>query len=352
MYKAISRHLKPFFFCFAVALLLSLVTATAQASTAAAPVTQSGDCRIAVQPGWSPHRAQPEDTLASLAARSGVTVEDLMQANCLEGEEIEAGALILTPKLGPPVPTATPTTPPTATAVAQPTATETTMPTTMPTEAPTKALIVVVEESTVTPVAAEEAASTPMATATQQEVADTSDIDEEEPTPTATVEATATAEEDAAPIVVGTNNTTPPTSPIGTNGLITLSLLIMGAVSALFFALQPRPKKGPTVLASEHTVQQPERGNFGMAGNFAFLIGGFVVGVVVFPMLQMPSFTTIPTWLSAGAAVALIALLALKEIFLGAMEWSGLNRALNLGIAPLLMIFLLSVASKFAGMVQ
>jgi hypothetical protein len=64
--------------------------------------------------------------------------------------------------------------------------------------------------------------------------------------------------------------------------------------------------------------------------------------------LRLPVFVELPTWLSATAAIGLIGLLAVKEVFLGALQWRGLNRILNLGIAPLLMIFLLSVITRFA----
>lgn len=400
-------------------ILFAFSASPVQARVMDSQLAQTDDCRISVQAGWSPYRIQADDTLESLAARGEVTVDDLVRANCLESMDLEVGALLLTPKLGPPLPTATPTLPPTATPTETPTAAPTAIPTETPTMTPTKPMVTVVEESTSTPSDAsaseavdtdamqadDEAARADVETITNTETADLTEteattesvatgdangeangeensadesgeadsandtsrdavistvsvVTETNTTMNANTETSADTDgendEDEGPAaVIGNGSNTPPTAPTNTNMLITVSLLIMGAVSALFFALQPRPKKGPVTLTSTGVApSQVASGNAAMGGNFAFLIGGFVVGVVVFPLLQMQAFTSIPTWLSAGAAVALILMLALKEIFLGAVQWRALNRVLNLGIAPLLMIFLLSVITRFTHVIQ
>ncbi|MCB0065396.1 MAG: LysM peptidoglycan-binding domain-containing protein [Caldilineaceae bacterium] len=336
-------------------------TAVSAADTASV-VAQQGNCQVTGKAGWLPYLIQTGDTLDSLAARAETTVAELMAINCLKTETLAVGDLILTPKLGPALPTATPTTVPTAAATTMPTteiaveempteavpaATEaaTSMPTATP--LPTEPLVTVLEESIVT-ATEESAGDTEQATNSQAATDSTPDA----PAPTATIVPTATpaaeATEEPAAVVSNSNGTPPSATPLGPNTLIMISLLIMGAVSALFFALQPRPRQKIAAVA----VGQVPAQRAAWGGNFAFLVGGFVVGVVVFPMIQIPTFTTIPTWLSAGAAIGLIALLAVKEVLLGAIEWRGLNRVLNLGIAPLLMIFLLSVATRFAGIIH
>lgn len=373
-----SRHLQMSFNGIVLTLIVAMSLAWLPAQ--AAPLLQDSSCKISVKAGWSPHRVEAGDTLASLAARGAVTVEELMQVNCLASESIEVGSLVLTPKLGPVLPTATPTAIPTEV----PTATPTTEPT------PTKPVVVIVEESS--PAATEGAAMEENGTGTEGNEADTADntvdgsvtatpanevtdlsgetsegdtsagetsTDSTDDAssivvvePTATVTATAVAEEEAeeTPVAVsGGGTTTPPSFPLGTSGLVGLSLFIMGSVSALFFALQPR-KPRPVYNLDEKSSSNDSPAMGGMFINIAFMIGGFVIGAMLFPMLRMPGFVELPTWLSASAAIGLIGLLAVKEVLLGAVQWRGLNRVLNLGIAPLLMIFVLSVVSRFAGM--
>lgn len=380
-----SRHLQQHFNMLVIVLAFAL--SFAWLPTEASALSQASDCRISVQPGWSPRRVEEGDTLEMLAARSGVTVDELLQVNCLESTTIAVGALVLTPKLGPIIPTATPTAMPTEAPIATPT--------TEPT--PTKPMIVVVDESstatptssntetmttttdaeeTATNMAAENAQVTPMTEvidpsteAVEQETADNAVVVVAEPTVTPTAVPTEAMPEDEAQEdeekqeeddAIGM--TTPSSGgsasfPLGTRGLIGISLFIMGAVSALFFALQPR-RQGQAYHLKSGTAKQyatvEKEGAGGVSGgifvNIAFMIGGFVIGAVLFPMLRMPGFVELPTWLSATAAIGLITLLAVKEVLLGAMQWRGLNRVLNLGIAPLLMIFVLSVVSRFAGM--
>lgn len=71
------------------------------------PSTQCGPL-----PGWVPYIIQPGDTLFSLGNRTGTTVAQIQQANCLTGIIIYAGQALYLPFL-PPTPTVLPTHTPT-----------------------------------------------------------------------------------------------------------------------------------------------------------------------------------------------------------------------------------------------
>jgi len=354
-----SRHLQMTFNLLVISLACAM--SFAWLPTRAAALHQNNGCRIAVKAGWSPHRLEADDTLPTLAARGGVTVEELMAVNCLTSDAITSGSLLLTPKLGP-LPTATPTVAPTAVPTPEPT--------------PTRPLVVLVDASTPitaeTSAAAETASDKPVSTTAETnlltettsagamidlskvksevEPASSPDAAAVETTATATASAVAEQAKETPVAVTSSEGTTPPSFPLGTNGLIGIALFIIGSVSALFFALQPRRQRAEAErYIARPTTDAPIAGN-GLIANIVFMIGGFVIGALVFPMLRMPTFVELPSWLSASAAIGLIGLLAVKEVLLGAVQWRSLNRILNLGIAPLLMIFVLSVISRFAGM--
>lgn len=130
-------------------------------------------------------------------------------------------------------------------------------------------------------------------------------------------------------------------SPFSAANLIVLAILGLGAMAMVFFALRPSTNDSPVV-----------HGVFGMMGNAIFLFAGILIGVILFPMVQAPSFMVLPTAVSATIAVALIALLVAKELFFSGQQWRTMNRLLNLGIAPLLMLFFLTVASRLAEMIN
>ena len=130
-------------------------------------------------------------------------------------------------------------------------------------------------------------------------------------------------------------------SPFNAANLIVLAILGLGAMAMVFFALRPRTDDSPVI----HSV-------FGMMGNAIFLFAGVLIGVILFPMVQAPSLMALPTAVSATIAIALIALLVAKELFFSGQQWRTMNRLLNLGIAPLLMLFFLTVASRLAGMMN
>lgn len=325
---------------------------------------QSATCRSTVVSGWSPYRLQAGDTLETLALRSGVSVEELMQVNCLQSEEVAAGALLLMPKLGPLPPTPTPTSIPTPTAV--PTITPITEEITTTQESAvedpsdaasqkdtdkstagtmngTTAVLTIISETVPSAI--------PLEVDNNSELTTTAEV-------STTLTATATAVAQETPNIGGSvdGGGSTPSAPLSSNNLITLAIIITGAVGALFFALQPRRRVAAEAtsdmsLTAEATTGA-EASGAGFGWNLLFLIGGFAVGVYLFPLIQLPMLLELPTWLSAGAALGLILLLAVKEVMLSAVQWRGLNRALNFGIAPLLMIFFLSVVTRFADVIR
>lgn len=91
--------------------------------------------------GWVLYTIRLGDTLYSLAIYFGVTVADLMFANCLTSYQIIAGQTLYVPNIPTPTypvpPTITATRTPTLTSTAMPTATNTTPPTALPTSTAT-----------------------------------------------------------------------------------------------------------------------------------------------------------------------------------------------------------------------
>lgn len=77
-----------------------LPTATSETTPVATAVAVQPIC-VSIPPGWVAYTVQPGDTLASLAARSGATVSELRQANCLENSLILAGMTIYLPAVPP-----------------------------------------------------------------------------------------------------------------------------------------------------------------------------------------------------------------------------------------------------------
>src|ERR1051325_68890 len=94
---------------------------------------------------WPTYQVQPGDTLFLLASASGSTVAELMSANCLVKEQIDAGQFIHVPRLlnniimptDTPTASATATQTPTDTPTSTPTFTATVTPSQTPTDTPT-----------------------------------------------------------------------------------------------------------------------------------------------------------------------------------------------------------------------
>ncbi len=88
------------------------VTTTVAPTITPIPITAPPCSRV--QPrGWVAYRIRQGDTLGAIARRSGSSVTELMQVNCLPTTVIRIGDSLFVP--GPPVPTATPTFTPTET---------------------------------------------------------------------------------------------------------------------------------------------------------------------------------------------------------------------------------------------
>lgn len=125
------------------------------------------------------------------------------------------------------------------------------------------------------------------------------------------------------------------TSPLTTANAIAMAVFALAGVGIFFFTLRPRPDDSAALRSLFTTV-----------GNAIFLGAGILIGIVLFPMVNFAALAALPTGLSATIAVALIGLLVAKELFFTGRQWYTVNRLLNLGIAPLLMIFFLTVATR------
>lgn len=279
---------------FAFILQFSLAGVT-QARALYSMAQRVNNCQTTMQSGWRPYRVQAVDTLDTLVAHTSVSLEQVMQVNCLSSTLIEAGDLLLLPALAQ-VTTAAPTT------AQQPNQTLAATGETAPAAATTTMITVISTTETLATGAAAEAVTSNAAT----------------------------------PITLPAL-----TSPITPANLIVMALFVLVGLGIFFFALRPRDDDAPLV-----------RTLFNTAGNAIFLFAGVLLGVILFPMLRVPSFTELPTSVSASIVVSLISLLVAKELFFTGHQWRTMNRLLNLGIAPLLMIFFLNVATRVVEMVN
>lgn len=285
--------------CLMVAFVLQLgLVGVTQAHTLPPMEQRSSQCQSPMQAGWRPYRVQAVDTLESLVARTSVTLEQVMQINCLKTTAIEADALLLLPVLS-----------------------------------PATATVSVVEQqpNQMAVTSAEVAAAVPALAALPQI------------TIISTTE-TLVAALAAAPVVassLASVERAAPASPVTTANMIAVALFVLIGLGIFFFALRPRSDDSPMV-----------RNLFSTVGNGIFLFAGVLLGVILFPMVNAPSLLDLPTSVSAGIVVSLIALLVAKELFFSGQQWRTMNRLLNLGIAPLLMIFFLTVASRVAEIVN
>lgn len=395
-----SRHLTfgIIFFLIALATPFCGVDLAQANSAVAAPVEQKAVCHPAVMQGWRPYRVGAADTVETLAQRAALSVAELMAINCLETASLKAGQLLLLPAtLAPvaaaPAPTAEPVAESSAvtpTVALRETAaiTESMEPITLSTTVETAVMTAtaetpVVTETVATPVMTETVA-TPIVTETVAApvMTETVAMSERAPlttsapltaevtsalAPTALVSETAVATVTAAitPLVsvisttatvtdvVATptpdpipaanvdSNNPPSASPGGNQGLVTLVLLLAAVAGFFAFVLRPQPNDSPAL----HRL-------FSVLGNFIFLFGGLLVGLIYFPTIQPLSLAQLPTGLSAGIAASLIVLLACKELFLAGGRWRTVSRLLNFGIVPLLVLFFVTVATRVADVMR
>lgn len=101
--------------------IVSVLTNTPNPTTAAtATATQAQPTECPAPEGWKPYVIQPGDTLEAIAERSGTSVEEIQQANCLQGTSLIPGSILqipavdLAPATSTSIPTLLPTLPPTA----------------------------------------------------------------------------------------------------------------------------------------------------------------------------------------------------------------------------------------------
>ena len=291
----------------ALALFIGQMTtvAVAQASTGISVMEQKDpNCRIKVMAGWRPYRVQASDSLLVLAERADVTVDAIMQINCLTITEINADDLVLVPTLR------------AAGASVQKT------------------------EQQVVPAAVEEAAPAISVAQLLTIISTTTDITASK----GVTEGTELSQAIASPSSGGGVDVTlpgPPSTPFTSSNIVLFSLFVMGTLGMLFFALRPRQGDSPVIYKL-----------FRLLGNALFLFAGVLIGVFLFPAMQAPSFATLPTSVNVALVVMLIGMLAVKELFFSGQQWRTASRLLNFGIVPLLMIFFLTVATRVAALVN
>lgn len=315
MFRKVQTHNFYVMPLWAVTLLLVqlLFVTTAQASAPGAALRQKAtDCRITVPTGWRPYRVRTAETLAALVMQANADMTQVMQVNCLEADGIEADELLILPamKQGQ-----------TAIQITEQTPVKSAAP------AASQALGEAAANMPVASQALGEAAANMPASALLTVISTTATM------ATAAVAAPAAAASELLPMVALTQ----PASSLTTANLIAIALFVLGGMGIFFFALRPR--------ADDSTVI---RNLFTTVGNAIFLFAGVLIGVILFPMVDMPSFAALPTGASAAIAVTLIGLLVAKELFFSGQQWRTMNRLLNLGIAPLLMLFFLTVATRVA----
>jgi len=80
------------------------ITPSATATPSPVITTTAAECVVTPPEGWSSYRIQAGDTLSGLAARGGVTLNDVMSVNCLtDGRLIVVGQTLYLPPLSPPL---------------------------------------------------------------------------------------------------------------------------------------------------------------------------------------------------------------------------------------------------------
>ncbi len=292
-----------------------------------AQIEQIDECQIAVPVGWQPYLVRAGDTLETLAAQRATNATTVTRANCLAEQELVAGMLLLLPRLDPTAGVASPgviTETGEVTETGQVTSPFALTEVTGVTDGISAPVTVMTGTVTAVP--------TLQATASVASGA------------TATVEATSALRPAATPLALPLTGVI----AIESNILFVAALLIMVASALLLFALRPwwRGLGDGQDQRAAWGAGQDQRAAWG--AGLAFLIGGFVVGTALFPWLQGALLAAISAWLSAGFALGLLLLLVLNEYLLVRPRWHGLGRLLNLLIAPLLMLVLLTLVSHIS----
>lgn len=134
------------------------------------PPTATSEKACGAPPSWVYYTIRHGDTLYKISKMYGITVEELMEANCLVSNQIITGKSILVPNVTPILSTATVTftSTPLPSFTPQPTYTATPPPTTTlsPSDTPTATLPVISPTETPTPTASPDPSETPTPTPT------------------------------------------------------------------------------------------------------------------------------------------------------------------------------------------
>lgn len=357
---------------FIMAVLFALLVQFASAPFAAS--LMAAGCQVSPQGGWKPYRIHPGDTLSQLAKNSKVSVHQLMQANCLTSDLINAGALILVPYNAVPGKDAVNSTAPANTTTA-------TAPANAVVAAPTAELLAAVaQKAGISPeqaailaeavkagdtspaalvVAAQKAGITPAQALTLAEELKVAGVSPETvmaATTTTTEVKNALAAEIAKQSLLARISAA---VPAGQNFLLLFLLGVASVVSIALFGAKPqwqrfnlpamRLRLPDNIPAAMTTRSIP------FVGQIPFLVVGFLGGLVAFPLFgklssaDTPSLTTLPLSINVGGVMLLIVLLAVKEmVATGNAKWKTMDRVLSIGIAPLLLLFAFTVATRLS----
>jgi hypothetical protein len=90
-----------------------------------------------------------------------------------------------------------------------------------------------------------------------------------------------------------------------------------------------------------------------LAAHLLFLLGGFLLGLLVYPHFRLPSLVDLPMPVAAGSAILLLVLLTIRELILPLEgRWKPVRQLLNVLIVPLLTFFFLMAGARIAVLLQ
>lgn len=298
-------------------------------------------CTVVAPAGWQPRRVQPQQTVAEIAAHVGVDAAVLLDANCLTSGPIAPGQLILAPIASntptlivrPPLMITSSLTPMahlnTASTAFPPPLVIATM-IVSPTWAFTPTPLTSITETTGSMAPASSAADTVTAMATPVPTLVTLPVGNLAPT-----------RPPAAP------RRTPPLTEIADGwsleqrGMV-ITLLVVVALLLVYLMA----RTGLTGVTGALPLLT-------LAAHLLFLLGGFLLGLLVYPHFRLPSLVDLPMPVAAGSAILLLVLLTIRELILPLEgRWKPVRQLLNVLIVPLLTFFFLMAGARIAVLLQ
>jgi hypothetical protein len=301
--------------------LTTIYSSTMGEVTSAATIFQQlAGCAVSAPPEWLPYRIQPGDSLVDLARTHSISVVQLMQVNCLATERLALYQLVLLPRPTLLANTATVYhTAPAPTPLAQ-----------TPTATPTIALAT--STPTFSPLITNRIASPGLSlnqTITSSMVGGLAGSQPVTPT--------------APPSTKQTEGSIATDDP--TSIYLYLSVLVLVTTALALYFVNP-----------SFGSRNGDASNFPLLnfwGYILFVAAGFLAGLTAFPLLKPPSLLNMPAWLSIANTILLIALLCLKGL-VASLEESGqvVSRALTVAIAPLLLLFLVTLVNRVVDFLQ